>query len=246
MRRLGTPDTDEALALVSRIAAEEHLTLSGCMTHFATADELDSEFFAEQLGRFEPFARAVKSEHPDCIAHAANSAALFRDPRSHFDMARCGISIYGLDPFQENPAARGLEPALALESYVADVKRVGTGETVGYGRTWTPERDTHVAVLPIGYGDGYRRGLSNKASVLIGGRRYPLVGTISMDNVTVDVGEAPEVRPGDQATLIGEQNGERILAEELADLLGTINYEVACGIAPRVRRLYHRGGTSVA
>jgi alanine racemase len=157
-------------------------------------------------------------------------------------MARCGIAIYGLDPFHDDPAARGLEPALALESYVADVKAAPAGTSVGYGRTWSAERDTCVGVLPIGYGDGYRRGLSNKAEVLVRGRRHPVVGTVSMDNVTVDLGPGTAVRPGEVATLIGEQQGERILAEELARLLETINYEVTCGISPRVRRLYHRGG----
>jgi alanine racemase len=242
MGRLGTREPDEALSLVEMAADDERLALAGFMTHFATADEPDPDFFDEQLGRFVAVAEQVKSAHPDCLVHAANSAAVYRDRRAHFDMARCGIAIYGLDPFHEDPAERRLEPALALESYVADVKPVEPGESVGYGRTWIAERQTSIAVLPIGYGDGYRRGLSNGAEVIVRGRRYPLVGTISMDNVTIDVGPDPEVGAGDVATLIGAQGGERILAEELARRLGTINYEVTCGIAPRVRRLHHHGG----
>jgi alanine racemase len=153
-------------------------------------------------------------------------------------MARCGIAIYGLSPFQRDPAEAGLEPALALESYVAAVKRVGPGESVGYGRSWFAERDTNVAVLPIGYGDGYRRGLSNSGEVLIGERRYPIVGTISMDNLTVDVGDTDRVRVGDPAILIGAQGDERVLAEDVAGKLGTINYEVTTGLTARVPRAH--------
>ncbi len=151
-------------------------------------------------------------------------------------MARCGVAVYGLDPFQGDPAERGLAPALALHSYVADVKRFAAGSSAGYGRTWRAERDTWVGVLPLGYGDGVRRGLSNNAEVLVRGRRRPLVGTVSMDNVTIDLGPETEVEPGDEAVLIGAQGEEAILAEEVATRLGTINYEVTCGISARVPR----------
>ncbi len=152
-------------------------------------------------------------------------------------MARCGVAVYGLDPFQGDPAERGLRPALSLRSYVADVKAFAAGDGAGYGRTWRAERDTCVGVLPLGYGDGVRRGLSNDAEVLIGGRRYPLVGTVSMDNVTVDLGPETEVEPGAEAVLIGAQGEEAILAEDLARRLGTINYEITCGISARVPRV---------
>ena len=123
MGRLGNTDPEEVLALARACDADPSLELAGVWTHFATADEPDSAFFDEQLGRFEAVAAAVKAEFPAAIAHAANSAAVFREPRSHFDMARCGVAIYGLDPFQGDPAERGLAPALSLRSYVADVKR---------------------------------------------------------------------------------------------------------------------------
>jgi alanine racemase len=168
--------------------------------------------------------------------HAANSAAVLRDPASHFDMARCGIAIYGLDPFQQDPAAQGLEPALELHSYVADVKRFAAGASAGYGRSWRAPVDTFVGVLPLGYGDGLRRGLSNNAEVLVDGRRFPLVGTVSMDNITIDLGPDTAVEPGAEAVLIGTQGDERILAEEVAHRLDTINYEVTCGISGRVPR----------
>ena len=134
----------------------------------------------------------MRAEHPGLLVHAANSAATLRDPASHFDMARCGIAIYGLDPFHSDPFARGLEPALELRSYVADTKRFPAGASAGYGRRWRAPADTWVGVLPIGYGDGVRRGLTNNGEALVGGRRYPFVGTVSMDNVTVDLGAVLE------------------------------------------------------
>jgi alanine racemase len=151
-------------------------------------------------------------------------------------MARCGVAVYGLDPFQEDPAARGLRPALSLRSYVADVKRFEPGDSAGYGQTWRAEAATCVGVLPLGYGDGVRRGLSNNAEVLVGGRRYPLVGTVSMDNVTIDLGPDTGVEPGEEAVLIGSLGEETILAEDMAARLGTINYEITCGISARVPR----------
>jgi alanine racemase len=236
MGRLGNPDPREVLALARACAEDPVLELAGIWTHFATADEPDSTFFNEQLERFAAVVAALKSEFPGVVAHAANSAAVFRDSKAHFDMARCGVAIYGLDPFQRDPADHGLEPALSLHSYVADVKRFERGASAGYGQTWRAPADTWVGVLPLGYGDGVRRGLSNNAEVLIRGRRHPLVGTISMDNLTVDLGPETDVEPGDGAVLIGAQGGESIRAEEIARRLATINYEVTCGISARVPR----------
>jgi alanine racemase len=236
MGRLGTPEPEEVLALARACDADPSLELAGVWTHFATADELDSAFFEQQLGRFEAVATAVRAEFPSVLVHAANSAAVFRDRRSHFDMARCGVAVYGLDPFQEDPAARGLTPALSLRSYVADVKRFPAGASAGYGQRWQASDDTWVGVIPLGYGDGVRRGLTNNAEVLVRGRRQPLVGTVSMDNVTIDLGPETEVEPGDEAVLIGAQGDDAILAEEMAARLQTINYEVTCGISARVPR----------
>jgi alanine racemase len=236
MGRLGTRDADEVLELVRACAADPDLELAGFWTHFATADELDSDYFDEQLERFEMLAATVKEHHPGVLVHAANSAAVLRDRRSHFEMARCGVAIYGLDPFQRDPAEQGLKPALTLRSHVADVKRFPAGASAGYGRKWKAPVDTWVGVIPVGYGDGVRRALTNNADVLVGGRRYPLVGTVSMDNITVDLGSETEVRPGEEAVLIGRQGEEQILAEEMAARLETINYEVTCAISARVPR----------
>jgi len=237
MGRLGNRDPAEVLALLRACAENPDLEPVGVWTHFATADEGDSDFFAEQLDRFTAVAAAAKAEVPGVLAHAANSAAVFRDSRAHFDMARCGVAVYGLDPFQGDPVKRGLRPAMSLRSYVADVKRFGSGDSAGYGQTWRADGETCVGVLPLGYGDGVRRGLSNQAEVLIRSRRFPLVGTVSMDNVTVDLGPGTEVEPGDEAVLIGPQGNDAILAEELARRLGTINYEITCGISARVPRV---------
>jgi alanine racemase len=236
MGRLGNPDPAEVLALARACAADPQLELVGVWTHFATADEPGSDFFDTQLERFSAVAEAVKAEFPGVALHAANSAAVFRDPRSHFDMVRCGVAIYGLDPLQGDPAEHDLAPAMSLRSYVADVKRFSAGDSAGYGQTWRAPADTWVGVLPLGYGDGVRRALSNNAEVLVRGRRHPLVGTVSMDNVTIDLGPETDVEPGDEAVLIGSQGGETILAEDVARCIGTINYEVTCGISARVPR----------
>ncbi len=239
MGRLGEREPAAVTALVERAAAAR-VEAAGLWTHFATADEPGSAFFDQQLARFRELALPLRKRFPGLLLHAANSAAALREPASHLDMARCGIAIYGLDPFGEDPAARGLEPALELHSYVADVKPFEPGASAGYGRSWRATEATHVGVLPIGYGDGFRRALSNSAEVLVRGRRRPVVGTISMDNVTIDLGPEPDVEPGDAAVLIGSQGDERVLAEELAHRLATINYEVTTAIAARVPREYTR------
>ncbi|HEY2141223.1 MAG TPA: alanine racemase [Solirubrobacteraceae bacterium] len=245
MGRLGTRHAAEASRVAAAVRFTKGVELAGVMTHFATADIREDEgFFLRQLAVFADWSREVKAEHPEVLVHAANSAALLRDADAHFDMARCGIAVYGMDPFGEDAFARGLEPALELSSYVAEVKQCRAGESAGYGRRFLAARDTCLGVLPIGYGDGYRRALSNNSEVLIAGRRRPLVGTVSMDNVTVDLGaddDADALR-GEPAILIGDQAGERISAEEIAGRIGTINYEVTCALTPRVPRMYHRDG----
>jgi alanine racemase len=228
MSRLGTKDRELAL----RLAARPNTV--GLMTHFATADERGDDLFPVQLDRFCEFVDEVARD--DVLVHAANSAAALRDPESHFDMVRCGVAVYGLDPFQRDPGDNGLEPALTLRSWVAALRRLDAGESAGYGRRWTAEEPTWLATVPIGYGDGWRRGLTNNSEVLIGGRRHPLVGAVSMDNVTVALGPDTDVAVGDEVVLIGAQGEERILAEEVAARLGTINYEVTTGLLPRVTR----------
>jgi alanine racemase len=229
MGRLGTRDPAEATRVAEAVARAGGLELAGLMTHFATSDD-DPEFMTEQLARFTAWRPPMEAPR-----HAANSAATLREPATRLDFVRCGIAIYGMDPFHRDPAEHGLEPALELVSYVAAVKRAAPGESAGYGRRFVAERETWLATIPIGYGDGARRGLTNRAEVLVGGRRVPLVGTVSMDNITADLGDRP-VAVGTEAVLLGARGGERILAEDWARALGTINYEVTCGISSRVPR----------
>src|SRR6516162_1343559 len=244
MGRLGTRDAEQAWQVLAAAQATPGVEPAGAMTHFATADELnDDGFFAGQLDTFARWAGSMKAAQPQLLVHAANSAAVLRDRASHFDMVRCGIAVYGMDPFGEDPSARALRPALELTSYVAEVKPCRAGESAGYGRRFVADRDTYLGVLPIGYGDGWRRALSNNAEVLVAGGRHPLVGTVSMDNITIELGADESARQlrGESATLIGVQGGERVTAEDVARRLGTINYEVTCALTPRVPRVYHRG-----
>jgi alanine racemase len=251
MGRLGTRELDDAVALAERLAgsASPGVALAGAMTHFATAD-CDPEFLAVQLQAFAPFVQRLRNGDRGhrVVIHAANSAATVGEPASHFDMVRCGIALYGCDPMNQDPDDPGLEPAMQLSSYVAAVKRARSGESSGYGRRFIAERDTWIATLPIGYGDGIRRGLSNNCDVLIGGRRYPLVGTVSMDNITVDLGPATgaaAVAVEQEAIIIGRSGAERQTVEDLANRLDTVNHEVLCGISARVPRQYHRDGEPV-
>lgn len=246
MGRLGTRDPAEAMRALEAADRAPGVQAVGLMTHFATADNRDDRgYFDGQLETFSRWVEQARLRWPSLIAHAANSAATLREPAAHFDMVRCGIAIYGMDPFGQSPAEVSLEPALKLSSYVAEVKECRSGQSAGYGRCFIASSDTRLAVLPIGYGDGWRRALSNAAEVLILGRRRPLVGTVSMDNLTVDVGPEGEGEPasqllGAEAVLIGAQGRERITAEEIASRLGSINYEVACGLTTRVIRSHRR------
>jgi alanine racemase len=233
--------------VVAAAADAPGVQLTGVMTHFATADDHDDPFFERQLQEFTCWAEVVKATHPQVVVHAANSAATLREKRAHFDMVRCGIAVYGMDPFGNDPLDCQLEPVLELSSYLAEVKACAPGQSAGYGRRFVAAHETTLGVLPIGYGDGWRRALSDNADVLVAAKRRPIVGTVSMDNLTVDLGDAPEAHTlrGSEAVLIGGRGDQRITAEELAHRMGTINYEVTCGLTARVPRVYHRDGDSV-
>jgi alanine racemase len=245
MGRLGTRDLQRAVAVAEAVHATDALSLHGAMTHCATADD-DLEFLDSQLRRFTPFVARLREVTP-IVAHAANSAATLRAPHSHFDMVRCGIALHGCDPMNVDPDVHALEPTLRLSSYVAAVKRARPGESVGYGRRYEVERETWIATLPIGYADGLARAHTNNGDVLIAGAHYPIVGTISMDNVTVDLGPGarPPVAVGQAAVLIGDSGDERITVEQLARRTGTIHHEVLCAISDRVTRRWHRDGDAV-
>jgi alanine racemase len=241
MGRLGTRDGALAERLVTRVLATDALELAGVMTHLATADEPDGRFRDEQLDRFSAWLEPLRELHGAIPAHAENSAALLGAGRARFDMARCGVALYGLDPFGEDARDHGLEPALELSSWVAVHKPCAPGESAGYGRRFVATAATVLGILPVGYADGVRRVLSPGGEVLIGGARRPLAGTISMDSLAVDLGSDP-APVGSTAILIGGEGTAAISAEEVARWSGTINYEVTCALSSRVPRLYHRDG----
>jgi alanine racemase len=221
------------------------------MSHFATADEDDTMFFEYQLGRFTALAAELKAVYPSLICHCANSAATLRAPRAHFDMVRNGIAVYGLAPSNDDPFKDDLRPAMRLSSYLAGVRIVEPGESVGYGRRFIADAPARIGIVPIGYADGICRALTNRGDVLVAGRRCRITGTISMDQLMVRLPEDAG-RPGDDVVFFGPQrsgDGERddarILCEEMARLLETINYEIVCDVSPRVVRRY-RGAVPAA
>jgi alanine racemase len=239
MGRLGArPEAvDELVAAATETTGIE---VVGLMTHFATADERggnNGAFFREQLLRFRARVAELKALFPVARAHAANSAAVLREPGAAFDMVRCGIALYGADPFGVDPDRHDLRPVLSLHSWLASVKGLSSRDSAGYGRHYRAPRATRIGVVPIGYGDGYARAMTG-ADVLIGGRRVPVVGAVSMDQITVDLGPEATDRVGAPVVLIGTQGDERITLEELARHRGTINYEITCSLSPRVRRVY--------
>lgn len=219
----------------ARELVDAGLELEGLWTHFAASEE-DEDGTREQLGRLLEARDAVVAVgiRPRLL-HAANSAATIRFPETHLDLVRPGAAVYGVDPGGGIGPAFGLRPALTWRSQVTMVKRLPAGERVSYGWRYELERPSNVATVPVGYEDGYPRGLSSKADVLVRGRRHRVAGTVTMDQILVDCGD-DEVRPGDEVVLIGAQGDERITAEELAAHLGTIGYEMVTAISERVPR----------
>ena len=244
MHRVGA-DSADVPALAASVAGSGPLSLGGLWTHFAVADDLDDAFTATQIDRFDSAVAAVRAAGGSpAVLHAANSAGAIAHPRGRYDLVRCGIACYGYAPsVQVGRVLAGLvgpgealRPALSLKARVHRVHRLAAGERTSYGRNYELAADTLVATVPIGYADGLRRALAAAGGeVLVGGRRRRIAGTVTMDQLLVDCG-ADDVRAGDEVVLIGRQGGEEITADEWAERLGTIVYEVLCGIGPRVPR----------
>jgi alanine racemase len=239
MHRVGAPP-ERAVELASAVAADPALTLDGFWTHFAVSDQVDDPFTSEQTERFlRALADLARTGVRPRLRHAANSAAAIWHPGSRFDMVRCGIALYGLLPALGAPAAPRLRPAMSLKAAVSYVKQVNAGERISYGLRYRFEEDSVVATVPLGYADGVTRSLGAAGGqVLIRGRRLPIAGTVTMDQVLVDCGRGSDVSVGDEAVLIGSQGDETIGAWDWAAATGTIPYEVVCGIRGRVRRVY--------
>jgi len=239
MHRVGA-HPDVAAVLAERVATHPSLRLEGVFTHLAVADEPDDPFTAEQLSRFRGVLDqlAAVGVAPELL-HAANSAGAMAFPEARLDLVRCGIALYGLAPAPVlQDRCGGLQPALTLKARVSYVKRVDAGERVSYGLRYRLDRPATVATVPIGYADGVPRRLSELGGeVLIGGRRHPIAGTVTMDQITVDCGDAV-IAVGDEVVLIGRQGGETVTAWDWAERLGTIAYEIVCGLSARVPRDY--------
>ncbi len=237
MNRIGVKQKDlESLA--GSVGGMRRVQLKGAFTHFATADDRDKSFTLQQFELFQNMLSLLRRNGIDPeLVHCANSAAILEFPQTYCSMVRPGISMYGHYPSRTMPKSVPLKPAMSFVTTVAFVKSIDAGESVSYGRRFVASKRTRVATLPVGYADGYSRLLTGKASVLIGGRKFPVVGTICMDMMMVDVGDT-DVAVGDEAVLVGRQNGQEIACWDLAERIGTIPYEILCGISARVPRLY--------
>lgn len=237
---------EEALPFLDQVVALPGLELEGLYTHFAVADEADKTYTRQQFAVFMDVLQAVQAAgHTIRIRHAANSAATLDLPEMHLDAVRVGLALYGLYPSEDVSRTVPLQPALSLKSHVARLRTLPSGSSVSYGRAYTTSCPTPIALVPVGYGDGYHRILSNRGYVLIRGQRAPIVGRVCMDLFSVDVSAIEGVSQDDEVVLIGGQNGGSVSAEEVSALAGTINYEVLTNLSARIPRLYLRGGEVV-
>ena len=242
MHRVGAPERD-AIDLACEAAADGALSLEGFWTHLAVSDEVGNPFNQIQFDRYDAALAALDSRGVrPAIRHASNSGGTLWHERGRYDMVRCGISLYGLAPSPHGPSVPDLRPAMSLKARVSYVKDVAAGERLSYGLRYTVPVDSVVATVPLGYADGVTRSLAaGGAHVLIGGRRRPMAGTVTMDQILVDCGPRADVAVGDEVVLLGRQGGESIDAWEWAEATGTIAYEVVCGISGRVPRVHLDG-----
>lgn len=247
MGRIGFAPTQESADAIARIARLPHMLVEGIFTHFARADERDKTSALRQLDLFLQMIEMLKERGIDIpVHHASNSAGILDLPQAHLDMARAGITLYGLHPSEEVCLERmDMRPVLSLKSRIAYLKWLPAGSAVSYGGTYVTKEERRIATIPVGYGDGYARSLSNCGEVLIRGRRAPIVGRVCMDQFMVDVTDLPQAQEGDAVTLIGTDGGDCITMEELGEKSGRFNYEFACDLGKRIPRVFIRGGKPV-
>ena len=244
MSRIGVRPDDEGARFVQKALSMKYIEVEGIFTHFARADE---KYLTDVLSKkdiFASFVERVEKEN-DCripLHHCANSASIIQIPQAQMDMVRAGVTMYGMKPSEDVPADKvKIEPALGLYSHIAYIKDVPAGVPVSYGGTYVTDKPTRMATIPVGYGDGYPRSLSNKGYVLIHGKKAPILGRVCMDQFMVDVTDIPEAMENEEVTLIGWSGDSHISIEELGDLSGRFNYELACDLNPRIPRLYIKG-----
>lgn len=252
MGRIGITPDEKGLEFVKQVfdyAAEGHLEIEGMFTHFAKADETDKSSARKQMELFRTFTDRVESElNLKLLKHCSNSAGILELPEANMDIVRAGISLYGLRPSDEVLyGVSEMKPVLSLRSSIVYIKTIHAGQSVSYGGTYTATKDTKVATVPVGYGDGYPRALSGPVGyVLIHGKKAPILGRVCMDQFMVDVSEIPEASMGDSVTLIGRDKEECITVEMLGDLSGRFNYELVCDLGNRVPRVFLHHGKAVA
>lgn len=244
MSRIGMQVNEESAKLIAQIAALPHIIVEGMFTHFAKADEYDKASANHQITLFKQMIALTEKEGVAIpYKHCSNSAGIVELPAANMDIVRAGITLYGLWPSDEVDQSKiDLEPVLELKSKIAFVKTLEAGREISYGGTYTTAKEERIATIPVGYGDGYPRGLSNKGYVLIHGKKAPIRGRVCMDQFMVDVTDIPEAETGDVVTLIGMDGTQRISMEELGDLSGRFNYELACDLGKRIPRVFYRNG----
>ena len=248
MSRIGYQVTEEAADEMAQIARLPHIMVEGIFTHFARADEADKTSAEEQLALFEKMISMLEERGIRIpVKHCSNSAGIVELKEANMDMVRAGITLYGLWPSEEvRRDIIDLKPALSLITHVAYVKDLEAGRAISYGGTYVTKRPSRIATIPVGYADGYARGLSNKGAVLIHGKRAPICGRVCMDQFMVDVTDIPEIKMGDEVILIGSAGEETITMEEVGELSGRFNYEFVCNLGKRIPRVFRRNGKIIA
>lgn len=232
---------DEMISFLDRIKSLPSIDIEGIFTHFSSASESDKTFTFQQYSVFtNVIEQAQRAGYNFRLCHAANSATTLHLPEMYLDGVRTGIAIYGLNPFDDQPPSLSLKPALTLKSHVARIRTLPAGSSISYGRTYKTVKSTPVALIPIGYGDGYHRILSNCGKVLIHGKIVPIIGRVCMDQFVVDVSDVDQLKENDEVVLIGKQQDVELSAEEVAAAAQTINYEVTTSILPRIPRIFLR------
>lgn len=247
LSRLGFQVTEEAAGEVAQIAGMPHIIIEGLYTHFAKSDAKDKAMAIGQMEKFEAMKEMLAVRGISIpIAHCSNSAAIIDMPKAHMDMVRAGISMYGMWPSDEVKKGEiDLRPALSLKSCIVFLKELEKGRAISYGATYETQKKQRIATIPVGYGDGYPRSLSNRGYVLLHGQKAPICGRICMDQFMVDVTHIPEAAEGDAVTLVGKDGAEAITMEAIGDLSGRFNYEFACDLGKRIPRTYKKGGEVV-
>ena len=247
LSRLGFQVTEEAADEIARISRMPHIIVEGIFTHFAKSDAKDKTMANQQMEAFSKMKKMLEERNVEIpMIHCSNSAAIIDMPEANMSVVRAGISLYGMWPSDEVKKENiDLQPVMSLKSCIVFLKELEKGRTISYGATYETTRKQRIATVPVGYGDGYPRSLSNKGYVLIHGKKAPICGRICMDQFMVDVTDIPEAQEGDLVTLVGKDHGAEITMEEIGDLSGRFNYEFACDLGKRIPRVYIKNGEVV-